>query len=80
MLTNYSACKLLKYGYQNLISIKKSLGTRNNLFISIFSEKKLQKVPDFVSIRCSSFFHSGARPLPRLIEKLSNFIIIFWIS
>ena len=28
----------------------------------MFSEKKLQKVPDFVSIRCSSFFHSGARP------------------
>ena len=35
----------------------------------MFSEKKLQKVPDFVSIRCSS----GACPLPRLIEKLSNF-------
>ena len=43
MLTNYSACKLLKYGYQNLISIKKSLGTRNNLFISKCFQKRNYK-------------------------------------
>ena len=43
MLTNYSAYKLLKYGYQNLISMKKSLVIRNNLFISKCFHKRNYK-------------------------------------